>query len=55
MNKIMNEGILELLRLGGGALNRNKNAEVKMSKIFLTSNPLGVILCEKSIARTPEP
>ena len=38
----------------GGALNRNKNAEVKMSKKFLTSDPLGVILCGESIARTPE-
>ena len=46
--------ILELLRLGS-ALNRNKNAEVKMSKIFLTNDPLGVILCGESIAHTPEP
>ena len=27
----------------------------KFKKIFLTSDPLGVILCEESIARTPEP
>ena len=47
--------IWELLLRLGGALNRNKNAEVKMSKKFLTSDPLGVILCGESIARTPEP
>ena len=27
----------------------------KFKNIFLTSDPLGVILCEESIARTPEP
>ena len=31
-----------------------KNAEVKMSKNFLTSDLLGVILCGESIARTPK-
>ena len=36
------EKIMELLRLGS-PLNRNKNVEVKMSKKFLTSDPLGVI------------
>ena len=38
-----------------GAHLTEKSAEVKMSKIFLTSDPLGVILCGESIARTPEP
>jgi hypothetical protein len=38
-----------------GAHLTEKNAEVKMSKNFLTNDSLGVILCGESIARTPEP
>ena len=30
-------------------------AALSPKKIFLTSNPLGVILCGESIARIPEP
>ena len=38
----------------GGAV-RGPISEKKIFQIFLTSNPLGVILCGESIARIPEP
>jgi hypothetical protein len=38
----------------GGAV-RGPISEKNFFQIFLTSNPLGVILCGESIARIPEP